>query len=62
MKPGTASASPPRLLDQVREQIRYRHYSLSMEKTDLYWVKFSSAGMSREGVMRHPRYGCAAPN
>jgi hypothetical protein len=40
MKPGTASAPSPRLLDQVREQIRYRHYSLSAEKTYLYWVKF----------------------
>ena len=40
MKPGTVSTPPPRLLDQVREQIRYRHYSLNTEKTYLYWVKF----------------------
>jgi hypothetical protein len=36
VKPGTASASSPRFLDQVREQIQNRHYSLSMEKTYLY--------------------------
>lgn len=55
MKPGTSSASPPRLLDQVREQIRYRHYSLSTEKTYLYWVKFFIRWHGRGGVMRHPR-------
>ena len=29
-----------RLLDLVRERIRYLHYSLSTEKVYLYWVKF----------------------
>jgi integron integrase len=55
MKPGTALAPPPRLLDQVREQIRYRHYSLSTEKTYLYWVKFFIRWHGRGGQMRHPR-------
>ena len=55
MKPGIASASPPRLLDQVREQIRYHHYSLSTEKTYLYWVKFFVRWHGRSGKMRHPR-------
>lgn len=55
MKPGTASAPSPRLLDQVREQIRYRHYSLSTEKRYLYWVKFFIRWHGRGGVMRHPR-------
>jgi hypothetical protein len=40
MKFGTASAPAPRLLDQVREQIRYLHYSLSTEKSYLCWAKF----------------------
>ena len=40
MKPGTASARSPRLLDRGRERIRYRHYSLSTEKTYLHWVRF----------------------
>lgn len=28
-----------RLLDQLRERIRYRHYSLSTEKTYVHWVR-----------------------
>jgi site-specific recombinase XerD len=44
-----------RLLDQVREQIRYRHYSLSTEKTYLHWLKFFICWHGRGGVMRHPR-------
>jgi hypothetical protein len=55
MKPGTAPASSPSLLDQVREQIRYRHYSLSTEKTYLYWVKFFIRWHGGGGQMRHPR-------
>jgi uncharacterized protein YfbU (UPF0304 family) len=55
MKPGIASASSPRLLDQVREQIRYRHYSLSTEKTYLHWVRFFVRWHGRSGKMRHQR-------
>jgi site-specific recombinase XerD len=60
MKPGAAPGSIPplkstRLLDQVRERIRYLHYSLSTEKTYLYWVKFYVRWHGRNGVMRHPR-------
>ena len=40
MKPGNAPLKSVRLLDQVRERIRYLHYSLSTEKVYLYWVKF----------------------
>ena len=32
MKPGNAPLKSIRLLDQVRERIRYLHYSLSTEK------------------------------
>jgi hypothetical protein len=35
MKPGNASSQPVRLLDQVREHLRYLHYSVSTEKTYL---------------------------
>ncbi|WP_363717111.1 phage integrase N-terminal SAM-like domain-containing protein, partial [Rhodoferax sp.] len=28
-----------RLLDQLREQIRYLHYSLRTEEAYVYWVK-----------------------
>ena len=30
----------PRLLDQVREAIRLRHYSIKTEQSYVYWVKF----------------------
>ena len=30
----------PRLLDQVRERLRYKHYSLSTEKVYVYWIRF----------------------
>ena len=29
-----------RLIDQLRERIRYMHYSLSTEKDYVYWVRF----------------------
>jgi len=45
----------PRLLDQVRERIRYLHYSLSTEKAYLHWVRFFIRWNGRGGVMRHPR-------
>ncbi len=44
-----------RLLDQVRERIRYKHYSLSTEKVYVYWVKFFVRWHGRNGAMRHPR-------
>jgi len=44
-----------RLLDQLRERIRYLHYSLSTEKTYLYWVRFFVRWSTRGGPMRHPR-------
>lgn len=40
-----------RLLDQVREQARYLHYSLSTEKAYVYWTRF----FVRWSGMRHPR-------
>lgn len=55
MKPGSIPLKSVRLLDQVRERIRYLHYSLSTEKVYLYWVKFFVRWHGRNGVMRHPR-------
>lgn len=40
-----------RLLDQVRERIRYLHYSLRTEEADLLWVR----GFVRFHGLRHPR-------
>ncbi len=55
MKPSTPALQSTRLLDQVRERIRYLHYSLSTEKVYLYWVKFFIRWHGRSSVMRHPR-------
>lgn len=41
-KPGLQSpptASKPKLLDQVRESIRARHYSPRTEETYVHWIK-----------------------
>ena len=40
MKPGAPPLLSTRLLDQVRERLRYKHYSLKTEKAYLYWVRF----------------------
>ena len=55
MKPGNPPLRSTRLLDQMRERIRYLHYSLSTEKVYLYWVKFFIRWHGRDSAMRHPR-------
>jgi integron integrase len=56
----TATASPPgattlraapRLLDALRERLRYMHYSLRTEEAYVYWVR----GFVRWAGLRHPR-------
>ncbi|MEO6078622.1 MAG: integron integrase [Steroidobacteraceae bacterium] len=42
---------PPRLLDQMRERIRYKHYSLRTEKAYLFWVR----RYIRFHALKHPR-------
>ena len=44
-----------RLLDQLRERIRYLHYSLQTEKAHLYWARFFIRWHGRNGSMRHPK-------
>jgi len=54
MKPGSTQLPPlraPRLLDQVRERLRYSHYSLSTERSYVYWVRW----FVRFHGLRHPR-------
>jgi integron integrase len=44
------------LLDQVRERVRYLHYSLKTEKAYLYWIRFFIRWNAVQlGGMRHPR-------
>ena len=45
-----------RLLDQVREVLRYKHYSLKTEQAYLYWVRFFVRWHGRGGQMKHPSY------
>ena len=40
----------PKLLDQVRNAIRYKHYSLSTEKAYVYWIRF----YIRFNKLQHP--------
>ncbi|MDO9405891.1 MAG: phage integrase N-terminal SAM-like domain-containing protein [Polaromonas sp.] len=55
MKPGVPALQSARLLDQVRERIRYLHYSLKTVKAYLYWVRFFVRwSATQPGGMRHP--------
>ncbi len=49
--PAPAGSAGPRLLDRVRERIRYRHYSLRTERTYAEWVR----RYIRYHGNRHPR-------
>jgi len=51
MKPRNPPLQSTRLLDQLRERVRYLHYSLSTEKVYLYWARF----FIRWHGLRHPR-------
>ena len=60
---GAAAASPAldapvprRLIDQVREQLRYLHYSLRTEEAYVHWVR----AFVRWSGLRHPRQMGAA--
>jgi site-specific recombinase XerD len=46
---------PLRLLDQLRQVLRYKHYSLRTEQAYLYWVRFFVRWHGRDGRMQHPR-------
>lgn len=49
--PACTSSRPPRLLDLLRERIRYKHYSLRTERAYVHWVR----AFIRQQGMRHPR-------
>ena len=59
MKPGTPVLRSTRLLDQLRERIRYLHYSLSTEKAYLHWVRFSFGGMVATANAASACRGCS---
>lgn len=47
----TPSPRPVKLMDQVRERLRVKHYSLSTEKTYCLWIR----SFIRHHNLRHPR-------
>ena len=51
----SSNAFPPlqsvKILEQVRERVRYLHYSIRTEEAYLYWIRF----FIRWSGMRHPR-------
>ena len=51
MKPGKPRLRAVRVLDQVRERIRYLHYSIRTEEAYLHWVR----AFIRWHGLRHPR-------
>ena len=56
MKPGAPPLQSARLLDQVRERVRFLHYCLETEKAYLYWARFFVCwSATQPGGMRHPR-------
>jgi integron integrase len=55
-KPDWVPPRSNRLLDQVRERVRYLHYSLQTEKAYVYWAKAFVFWTARSGgSFRHPR-------
>lgn len=52
----TKAQNPPRLLDQLRTAIRYKHYTYATEKAYVYWVRF----YIRFHNLRHPAEMSAA--
>ncbi len=44
-----------RLLEQVSEVLRYKHYSLKTEQAYVYWVRFFVRWSGHGGQLRHPR-------
>ena len=51
MKPAPPVLHATRLLDQVRERIRYKHYSLRTEQAYVQWVRM----FVKWHGLRHPR-------
>lgn len=54
-RPGNPLPLPPlsasRLLDQIRERVRYMHYSIRTEEAYVYWAR----QFIRFHDMRHPK-------
>ena len=53
-KPVSYIPQSPRLLDQLRQVQRCKHYSLRSEEAYLYWVKFFVRWHGRNGQVCTP--------
>lgn len=53
-KPISFIPQSSRLLDQLREVLLYKHYSLRTEEAYLYWVKFFVPWHRRNGQAAQP--------
>lgn len=51
IKSGDSSGGAPKLLDQVRDRLRLKHYSLRTEEAYLYWIRRYILATGK----RHPR-------
>ncbi|OGT57455.1 MAG: integrase [Gammaproteobacteria bacterium RIFCSPHIGHO2_12_FULL_63_22] len=51
MKSGDSNGGAPKLLDQVRDRLRLKHYSLRTEEAYLYWIRRYILATGK----RHPR-------
>ena len=63
MKPVSSIPQSSRLLDQLREVLRYKHDSLRTEEAYLYWVKFFvrwDGLTAQERLQRAIKLACAA--
>lgn len=54
-KPASYIPQSPRLLDQLREVLRYKHYSLRTEESYVNWVKLFARLHGCNAQVRHPR-------
>ena len=52
MNPVIYTPQSKRLLEQLCEVLRYKHYSLETEQAYAYWVKFFVRWCGRSGQMR----------
>jgi len=52
----THNVGPPKLLDQVRQAIRVKHYSIRTEQAYVDWIKrFILFHKTEQGIIRHPK-------
>lgn len=54
-------STPPKLLDRVRDRLRYKQYSLRTEEAYIHWIKrFIYFHGKRHPVQDNPREGVRA--